>query len=182
MPRGASFGAFPYIHEFLLLCKRGRFFPLSPRRSKATVLSLGSFPEGEQMLSWQRHGVALTICKLGNAPLFGAFQGSRADAKQMRGKRSSAVSTARDGGALSEACPRRRDGRVVMHGGGAVRMARPAAQDLIVSDSFSFRSRFGAFRRVLPLLLGRAALDEDEDDGIQQPGAEIEEVAVDGAR
>ena len=25
------------------------------------------------MLSWQRHGVALTICELGNAPLFGAF-------------------------------------------------------------------------------------------------------------
>ena len=29
--------------------------------------------ECEQMLSWQRHGVALTICELGNAPLFGAF-------------------------------------------------------------------------------------------------------------
>ena len=32
-----------------------------------------------------RRGVALTICELRNAPLFGAFQGSRADAKQMRG-------------------------------------------------------------------------------------------------
>ena len=45
-----------------------------------------------------RRGGALTTCELRNAPLFGAFQGSRADAKQMRGKRSSAVSTARDGG------------------------------------------------------------------------------------
>ena len=48
------------------------------------------------MLSWQRHGVALTICELGNGTLSVPFQGSRADAKQMRGKRSSAVSTARD--------------------------------------------------------------------------------------
>ena len=66
----------------------------------------------------------MTAFELGNAPLFGAFQGSRADAKQMREKRSSAVSTARDGGALSEACPRRRDGRVVMRGG-AVLSDRP---------------------------------------------------------
>ena len=60
-----------------------------------------------------RRGVALTICELRNAPLFGAFQGSRADAKQMRGKRSSAVSTAREGAALSEGLPRQRDGGVV---------------------------------------------------------------------
>ena len=45
-----------------------------------------------------RRGVALTICELGNGALCAPFQGSRADAKQMRGKRSSAVSTARDGG------------------------------------------------------------------------------------
>ena len=67
------------------------------RRARNPYFSLPCV-RGEQMLSWQRHGVALTICELGNAPLFGAFQGSRADAKQMRGKRSSAVSTARDGG------------------------------------------------------------------------------------
>ena len=48
------------------------------------------------MLSCQSHGVALTACELGNGALCAPFQGSRADAKQMRGKRSSAVSTARD--------------------------------------------------------------------------------------
>ena len=41
---------------------------------------------GEQVHSWQSHGVALTTCELGNAPLFGAFPDR------------SAVSTARDGG------------------------------------------------------------------------------------
>ena len=51
-----------------------------------------------------RRGVALTICELGNAPLFGAFQGSRADAKQMRGKRSSAGTTARDAGSSFGEC------------------------------------------------------------------------------
>ena len=56
------------------------------------------------MLSWQRHGVALTICELGNGALCAPFQGSRADAKQMRGKRSSAVSTAREAVTTSEAC------------------------------------------------------------------------------
>ena len=49
------------------------------------------------MLSCQSHCVAFTAFELGNAQLFGAFQGSRADAKQMRGKRSSVVSTAREG-------------------------------------------------------------------------------------
>ena len=34
---------------------------------------LGALFEGEQVLSWQRHGVALTTCELGNAPSFGAF-------------------------------------------------------------------------------------------------------------
>ena len=51
-----------------------------------------------------RRGVALTACELGNAPLFGAFQGSRADAKQMRGKRSSAGTTARDAGSSFGEC------------------------------------------------------------------------------
>ena len=52
---------------------------------------------GEQVLSWQSHGVALTTCELGNGTWSVPFQGSRADAKQMRGKRSSAGSTAREG-------------------------------------------------------------------------------------
>ena len=51
-----------------------------------------------------RRGVALTICELGYAPLFGAFQGSRADAKQMRGKRSSANTTAREAGSSFGEC------------------------------------------------------------------------------
>ena len=58
---------------------------------------------GEQVHSWQSHGVALTTCELGNGTWSVPFQGSRADAKQMRGKRSSAVSTARDGAERSEA-------------------------------------------------------------------------------
>ncbi len=48
------------------------------------------------MFSCKEPGGLFAICELGNAPLFGAFQGSRANAQQMRGKRSSAVSTARD--------------------------------------------------------------------------------------
>ena len=58
---------------------------------------------GEQVLSCKEPGGLFATCEFGNAPLFGAFQGSRADAKQMRGKRSSAVSTARDGAEQSEA-------------------------------------------------------------------------------
>ena len=34
---------------------------------------LASLAEGEQVLSWQRHGVALTTCELGNFPLWGNF-------------------------------------------------------------------------------------------------------------
>ena len=60
-------------------------------------LILGALLRGEKALSWQSPSGALTAFELGNAPLFGAFQGSRADAKQMRGKRSSVVSTAREG-------------------------------------------------------------------------------------
>ena len=50
-------------------------------------LILGALLRGEKALSWQSPGGALTAFELGNAPLFGAFQGSRADAKQMRGKK-----------------------------------------------------------------------------------------------
>ena len=52
--------------------------------------------EGEKALSWQSPGGALTAFELGNGTWSVPFQGSRADAKQMRGKRSSAVSTARE--------------------------------------------------------------------------------------
>ena len=55
------------------------------------------------MLSWQSHGVALTICELGNGTWSVPFQGSHADAKQMCGKKSSAVSIARDGAEHSAA-------------------------------------------------------------------------------
>ena len=48
---------------------------------------IGPFSRGEQALSWQSPGVALTACELGNGTLPVPFQGSRADAKQMRGKR-----------------------------------------------------------------------------------------------
>ena len=34
---------------------------------------LASLLEGEQVLSWQRHGVALTTCELENFPLWGNF-------------------------------------------------------------------------------------------------------------
>ena len=37
------------------------------------LLISGAFLRGEQVRSWQSHGVALTTCELGNAPLFGAF-------------------------------------------------------------------------------------------------------------
>ena len=63
---------------------------------KDVVFFWGGFG-GEQVLSWQSHGVALTTCELGNGTWSVPFQGSRADAKQMRGKRSSAGSTAREG-------------------------------------------------------------------------------------
>ncbi len=46
-----------------------------------------------------RRGVALAACELGNGTWSVPFQGSRADAKQMRGKRNSAGSTARDASA-----------------------------------------------------------------------------------
>ena len=65
-------------------------------------LILGALLRGEKALSWQSPGGALPAFELGNAPLFGAFQGSRADAKQMRGKRSSAGSTAREAVERSE--------------------------------------------------------------------------------
>ncbi len=60
-----------------------------------------------------RRGVALAACELGNGTWSVPFQGSRADAKQMRGKRSSAGSTAREGASLSEGLPRQRGGGVV---------------------------------------------------------------------
>ena len=54
------------------------------------------------MLSCKEPGGLFAICELGNGALCAPFQGSRADAKQMRGKRSSAVSTARDAVERSE--------------------------------------------------------------------------------
>ena len=50
---------------------------------------IGALSRGEKALSWQSPGGALTICEPGNGALCAPFQGSRADAKQMRGKRSS---------------------------------------------------------------------------------------------
>ena len=47
---------------------------------------LGAFLRGEKALSWQRHGVALTTCELGNGALFAPFPDR------------SAVSTAQEGG------------------------------------------------------------------------------------
>ena len=47
-----------------------------------------------------RRGGLFAVCELGNGTWIVPFQGSRADAKQMRGKRSSAGTTARDGGLL----------------------------------------------------------------------------------
>ena len=70
---------------------------------------------GEQVLSCKEPGGLFATCELGNGALCAPFQGSRADAKQMRGKRSSAVSTAREGGLPSEGLPRRQDGGVVKH-------------------------------------------------------------------
>ena len=88
-------GNFPLRGNFLTEAR----FP--PRKTERLLISPAPLPplcKGEQVLSWQRHGVALTICELGNGTWSVPFQGSRADAKQMRGKRSSAGSTARDGG------------------------------------------------------------------------------------
>ena len=50
----------------------GALYRKEARRARKPYFSLPCV-RGEQMLSWQRHGVALTICELGNAPLFGAF-------------------------------------------------------------------------------------------------------------
>ena len=83
------FGAFP---------DRGGVSLAPPRRWLAEgktegllshLLILGVLSRGEKALSWQSPGGALTTCELGNGALCAPFQGSRADAKQMRGKRSS---------------------------------------------------------------------------------------------
>ena len=72
---------------FLQVRQRNRQFSL-PRKTEGLFYPhLRRLFGGEQALSWQSHGVALTTCELGNGILSVPFQGSRADAKQMRGKR-----------------------------------------------------------------------------------------------
>ena len=57
------------VHEFLLLRKIN-----SVRRFAANLFLRKIFAaRGEQVLSWQSPGGALTTCELGNAPLLGAF-------------------------------------------------------------------------------------------------------------
>ena len=81
-------GSLPFVHREISHCGeisvRARVLPRETQRratllagfyfrSKANANSLGSSRGGEQVLSWQSHGVALPTCELVNAPLFGAF-------------------------------------------------------------------------------------------------------------